>query len=130
MSEAQKQAEAFDVMDESEIQTHNGMAYEAVPAWDGKKIGIGTITAGEVLQWIEDKDGPRRKEAGLLLVARSLVKKDKTRMCPTKESQEAMVETLKGKDSKTINSVIERIVIINGIVKTPEQAKNVSGAES
>ena len=119
---------ASDVMTLDEILDAQGVEYDSVPAW-GKHVGIGSITAGEVLEWIEEKDGPRKREAGLLLLARSLVGPDLTRVCKTKDDENRMVESLKGKDSRTCNKIVERIIKLNGIMGSAgEEAKNASGA--
>lgn len=138
MSEQEQQLAAVNGasgMDFNEIMAANAVKYELVPVWSPTGVGIMTITAGEVLEWLDDREGPRKREAGLLLVARSLARKASMdappeRVCPTKEMQEQMVQALKDKDSHTVNRLIERIVVINGIVTTAEQAKNVSGGES
>jgi hypothetical protein len=119
------------VMGFDDVVAANGVQYEEMAAWGGK-VGLMSVMAGEVLDWLEKKDDPTKaKEAGLLLVARSLVGPDKKRLSeydPAKEQQ--LVDQLKLKDSRTVNMIVERIMIMNGIKTTPVQAKNDSAASS
>lgn len=130
MQETVQQPRLAGAMSLQEILDAQGVEYDMVPAWGGRSIAIMSITAGEVLEWIESKDDPeKRKAAGLLLIARSLVGEDGQRLCQTPEDEQRMVESLKGKDSRTCNRIVERIVKLNGIMQSAEQEKNGSGSE-
>lgn len=48
--------------------------YKRIPGFaSGKTIVIGSITAGDFVEWQESNDGPAKKNAGLKLIIRSLV---------------------------------------------------------
>lgn len=118
------------VMSLDEILDAQGVEYREVAAWGGRKIGIMSITAGEVLEWIDEREGPNKRESGLRLIARSLVGPDRTRICKSKVDEERMIESLKGKDSRTCNAITLEIIDLNGIAAKPADVKNDSGATS
>jgi hypothetical protein len=113
------------IMGFEDILAATNVQYVEVDAW-GKKTGLMSITAGEVLEWLEQKELPgQRKEAGLLLLARSFVTAEKSRLCDTPEKEQMMVGSLKLKDSKTVNTLTNRVLVLNGIIEeTVAQAKN------
>lgn len=48
--------------------------YKRIPGFAaGKTIVIGSITAGDFVEWQESNEGPAKKNAGLKLIIRSLV---------------------------------------------------------
>lgn len=48
--------------------------YAVIPGFkDGEKIRIGSVTAGEIIEWQEANEGEAKKTAGLRLICRSLV---------------------------------------------------------
>lgn len=115
------------VMTMEQVLEAEGVEYARVPGWKDKEgqsqdVAIMSITAGEVLEWIESKDDPERsREAGLRLIARSLVGPDGQRLCTNREGEDTMVRSLRNKDSRTCNRIVEAILTLNGIsVKGPE----------
>lgn len=102
----------------------SGIEFKEVKAW-GKTYGLLSITAGEVLEWLEDKANPdRSKEAALRLLARSFVDDDRKRLCSTPEQEERLVVVLRDKDSKTVNVLVNEVLILNGITtQTAETVK-------
>ena len=114
----------------NDILEAQGIEYETLEAWGGK-VAIVSVTAGEVLEWIEEKDDPvRKREAGLRLIARSLVGSDGQRLCAKPDDETRVVNSLKSKDSRTCNAIVERIVKLNGITVPSEQVGNDSPAAS
>jgi len=113
------------VMGFDDVLAATGVQYAEADAW-GKKVALMSITAGEVLEWLEQREqAGKRKEAGLLLLARSFVTTEKARLCDTPEKEQKMVEALKLKDSKTVNMLTNRVLVLNGVVEeTVAQAKN------
>lgn len=128
---AEPAAAAAQVMTFDEIVSANSVHFETAKAWGGE-VGLMSVMAGEVLDWLEHKDDPARaKNAGLLMLARSMVGPDMQRLTqndPEKEQQ--LVAKLRLKDSKTVNELVERVLILNGIKTTAVQAKNDSAASS
>lgn len=117
--------EFADVMTFDEIEAAQGIQYATVPAWGGKKLAVASISAGEILEWLDKREDPKEgKAAGLNMIARSLIGKDKKRLCPDDASMEKMVAILRDKDSKTINAVVSAIAGLNGINDGVAATKN------
>lgn len=124
MSDDQTQQQSPEVMSFDEIEQAEGVEYDSVPAWGGH-IGLMSITAGEAIEFFDAQSEPAKRDAGLLLIARSLVGRDRKRLCQGKEQEERMVTALRGKDSGTCNRIVERILKLNRIdVKSQEAVKN------
>jgi hypothetical protein len=105
----------------SEILDADDIQYEVVdvPEWGGK-IRIGSLSAGEVLEFIELNDGPAKNTAGIRLLNRSLVDKAGKRIGEDKSLGE-----LKKKDHRVVNRIIGQILKLNGMdKKAAEEAKN------
>jgi len=103
------------VMSFDEVLEVNGVECAQEMAW-GRSVGLMSITAGEVLEWLEQKGSPEKAgDAALLMLARSMVSDDKTRLAGTPEREQQMVAALKLKDSRTVNRLVERIMLLNGI---------------
>lgn len=125
------------VMGFDDVMAASAVEYEEVPVW-GRKVAVMSITAGEVLEWVQAKesnDVEARKAAGLLLLARSMctAKVDggppPTRLCDTPEKELAMVEAFKKKDSKNVNALVTRVLRVNGIVDDEPAGKKAATAE-
>lgn len=103
----------------------NDIQFRQVQAW-GKSYGLLSTTAGEVLEWLEDKQQPgKAKDASLRLLARSFVDSSHRRLCDDREKEERMVESLRLKDSKTVNKLLNVVIELNGIATdTAAVAKN------
>jgi len=125
------------VMGFEDVMAASAVEYEEVSVW-GRKVAVMSITAGEVLEWVQAKEGPdleARKTAGLLLLARSLCTErtagspPPTRLCDTPEKEQQMVEAFKLKDSKNVNALVSRVLRINGIVDDEPAGKKAATAE-
>lgn len=126
------------IMGFDDVLKANDVQYDEITVW-GRKVAIMSITAGEVLDWVQAKesgDAEAKKGAGLLLLARSMVtgKDNPKRLCDSPDKEQQMVEAFKLKDSKNVNKLVTRVLKMNGIVdddetKTPAatatDAKNV-----
>ena len=121
MSAAAKDYGTFDDV----MSSPSGIEFREVQAW-GKTYGLLSITAGEVLQWLTDKEDPAKaKDSSLLFLARSFVDGDRKRICDTEDKETRMVEKLRGQDSRTVNMLLSVVVKLNGVVEeTAAAAKN------
>lgn len=120
-----------------EILQANDVQYEEVKVWGGKVVPLMSITAGEVLDWVQAKESgdlEAKKGAGLLLVARSMVTQrveggpPPVRLCDTPDKEQRMVEAFKSKDSKNVNLLVARVLKMNGIVDDDETGKKAETA--
>lgn len=93
-----------------------------IPEWKGS-IRLGSLSAGQVLEFIELNEGPAKKNAGFRLINDSLVDADGKRI-----GDEKKLAALRTKDSNVINRIVSEILKLNGMhKKTAEEEKNESG---
>ena len=113
---AEKKVLSFD-----EFLQVDDVRYEDVEV-DGRTLRLGSLSAGDLLEWAEANDGPAKRNAGLRLIVRSIVDGDGKRTGTDKH-----LELLKKKDAKTCNDLVARILKLNGLnAKQQEEAKNAS----
>lgn len=92
------------------------------PEWGGK-VRLGSLSAGEMMTFIETSEGPERQTSGLRLIVRSLVDADGNRI-----GSDKYLESFKKKDAKVINRLVKAILELNGMdVKAQAAEKNDSG---
>lgn len=61
-------------MDELEASGASIVEYAVIDGFKaGEKIRIGSVTAGDIIEWSEANDGEAKKTAGLRLITKSLV---------------------------------------------------------
>lgn len=61
-------------MDEIEASGANAVEYATIDGFKpGEKIRIGSVTAGDIIEWSEANEGEAKKTAGLRLLTKSLV---------------------------------------------------------
>jgi hypothetical protein len=106
--------------------------YRTFKAWGGKPARIGSLTAGQMITFLENNDDQTKKRRnGMMLIALSLVDKTGKRLVDANnaESVNKTIESLKTKDSNANGKVVERILTLNGLnaKDAKEIAKNVSG---
>jgi hypothetical protein len=114
------------------ILSEDDADYVVVKAWGGKNVRLGSLTAGQMIAFLENNDKPeQRRRNGLLLITQSLVdKKGKRLVDPNDlEAVKVAIEKLKGRSAKVNGDIVERILLLNGMGKKDanETAKNVSG---
>lgn len=118
-----------------DIMSVDGFEYKTIRAWGGRPARIGSLTAGQMITFLENNDiASQKRRNGLMLIALSLVKQDGTRLVnpEDKEAIEGAMNRLKSKDSKGNGQVVEKILELNGMNKKDAKslAKNVSGEAS
>lgn len=114
-----------------DIMSVDGTDYVTVRGWGGRPVKFGSLTAGQMITFLENNDNPANKRRnGLMLITMSLCKKDGTRIVnpDVKEDVDASIEKLKHKDSKTNGELVDAILELNGMNKKDAAAiaKNVS----
>ena len=86
---------------------------------DGK-LRIGSLTADDMMEWLEANEGPAKKTAALRLIMKSLVDKDGNRI-----GTDSGLVNLAKRNTKTINLILNEILKLNDLGKfAQEQAKN------
>lgn len=95
----------------------------------GQKVWIGSLTAGDMLEWSEagDEDKEVKRMAGLRLVSKSLVSVEaetgkpgptSVRYANTPES----LEILKKKNQRDMQNLVKEILDLNGLTPRKEDA--------
>jgi hypothetical protein len=115
--------EKDDLLSAEDILGTDDIEYVKVPAWGGKSLQLQSLTAGDMIEFVQTNEGPARHTAGVRLIIKSAVDKDKKRMF-----KDSDLELLKRKNSKITNVIVDAILKLNGLdKKSQEAAKNVSG---
>lgn len=119
--------ESFD-----DVLSTSDTEYRTVKAWGGKMARVGSLTAGQMISFLENNDDVTKKRInGMMLIAQSLVDKTGKRLVNStdKAALDAAIESLKGKDAGSNGRVVTAILELNGLNKkdAKEIAKNVSG---
>lgn len=115
-----------DYMSLDEMLDVDDIAYAdvVVPQWakNGKsgKVRIGSLTADDMMDWLEANDGPAKRTAGLRLIAKSLVDKDGKRV-----GGDTAVVKLASRNTQAINLLVTAVLELNGLKKDAgKDAKN------
>lgn len=115
--------EKDDLLSAEDILGTDDIEYVKVPAWGGKSLQLQSLTAGDMIEFVQTNEGPARHTAGVRLIIKSAVDKDKKRIF-----KDSDLELLKRKNSKITNVVVDAILKLNGLdKKSQEAAKNASG---
>jgi hypothetical protein len=124
-TEAEKVLVEDDFLSVDEMLSSADVEYASVPAWnksDGTpgNVRIGSLTAGDMIDFVQANEGPAKATAGIRLIIKSLVDKNGVRVGDIKQ-----MDAFKKKNSKITNSVVEAILKLNGLdKKVQETAKN------
>jgi len=95
--------------------------FHSVKLWGGI-VRIGSLEAGDMLDFIESNEGPAKRTAGLRLIIRSLVDDRGVRIGTDKH-----LEGFKKKNAQDINTLVGEILKLNGM---DEAARKVLGNAS
>lgn len=106
--------------------------FKTIKAWGGRPARIGSLTAGQMLVFLENNDDPAKKRTnGALLIAQSLVDKKGKRLVNPDDAEalQKAIESLKKKDANVNGTVTEAILVLNGLGKKDAKAiaKNALG---
>ena len=91
--------------------------YAEVEGWNGL-IRIGSLTAGDMIEWSEANEGEAKRTAGLRLIVKSLVNSEGKRIGTDKH-----IPLLRAKSHKVTESVVKAILKLNGFVVKDETTK-------
>jgi len=88
----------------------------------GQKIRIGSVTAGDILEWQEANEGEAKKTAGLRLITKSLVgpEPNNTRYADSPK----FIEKFKQLRHKEAERIVREILKLNGMNVKEKDAKN------
>jgi hypothetical protein len=87
---------------------------------EGKKIRIGSVTAGDMIEWSDANETEAKRTAGLRLICKSLVNKAGVRISSDKDI--AKFRTMR---HNVTERIVKEILKLNGMnIKADEKAKN------
>lgn len=100
---------------------NTAIEYATIPGLqEGTVIRIGSVDAGDVIDWQEANEGEAKKTAGLRLIIKSLVDEKGERI-----GKPGHLELLRKIPVKQTERVVKAIVTLNGMdVKETDKAKN------
>jgi len=106
----------FETMDE--MLAAPDVEYAVIEGWNGQ-IRIGSLTAGDMIEWSEANEGEAKRTAGLRLIVKSIVNSQGTRI-----GTEKHIATLRTKSHKVTEKIVREILKLNGMnVKVGEEPK-------
>ena len=105
-----------------EIAAVNDVEYATIPGFRaGQTLRIGSLTAGDLIEWSEANDGEAKRTAGLRLITKSLVNSKNERYA----SDPKNIQVFRARSHKVTEKVVEAILDLNGMTpKRDAAAKN------
>lgn len=105
-----------------EIEASNDVEYATIDGFKpGQKFRIGSLSAGDLIEWSEANKGEAKRNAGLRLITKSLVgpAPDNKRYADDPKN----IAVLRRKSHKVTERIVKEILKLNGMVikddKTP-----------
>lgn len=87
---------------------------------EGKKIRIGSVSAGDMIEWSESNEGEAKRTAGLRLITKSLVNAQGVRI-----SSDRDIIKLRSMRHNVTERIVKEILKLNGMtVKADKDSKN------
>jgi hypothetical protein len=89
----------------------------------GRKVRIGSVTAGDIIAWAEANEGEAKRTAGLRLITKSLVGPAPSNIRYADDPKN--VQKFKGMRHKETERIVREILKLNGMtVRAQDAAKN------
>lgn len=83
--------------------------FTTVNGWSGK-VRIGSLTAGDMIEWTEANEGEAKRTAGLRLIVKSLVNSKGERI-----GKDNHIPLLRTKSHKVTEDIVKAILKLNGM---------------
>lgn len=121
-SSTDSELQIYGSMDEIDASGAKDVEYAVIDGFKpGQKFRIGSVTAGDMIEWQEANEGEAKKTAGLRLICRSLVDKDGNRYA----NDDKNIQKFRNYRHKETERIVREILKLNGInVKADTAAKN------
>lgn len=114
----------------AEIDQQDDVEYKEIPGWkENEVLIIGSLTAGDMIEWSEANEGEAKRTAGLRLIGKSLCgpAPDYRRYAFSEDPKvfERNVEILRRRSHKKTEEMVKDIIKLNGMrVRDQEERKN------
>lgn len=112
------------LMSMDDIMNADDVKYKVIDAFGGK-VRIGSLNAGDMIEFIESNEGPAKKTAGVRLIIKSLVDKDGVRIGTEKHLQ-GMLK----RNAEAVNRVVGEILELNGMGEAAKKLKGNASSEA
>jgi len=113
-----------DFLSAEDILGTDDIEYVQVKAWRDRPLMLQSLSAGDMIEFVQSNEGPAKHTAGVRLIIKSVVH-PQTKQRMFKDSD---LEALKKKNSKITNTIVDAILKLNGLdKKAQDAAKNGSG---
>lgn len=98
--------------------------YAEIPGFvSGKTLRIGSLTAGDLIEWSEANEGEAKRTAGLRLICKSLVGPEPGNIRFANDDKN--IKVFRAKRHKATEEIVKAILKLNGMnVKDDTKAKN------
>lgn len=100
----------------AEMLDAKDIEYAEVEAFGGL-VRLGSLEAGQMIEFQEANEGPAKRTAGLRMIIQSLVDEDGNRIGDMKT-----LEQWKRRSQRTCNRIVEAVLKLNGIGETAKKA--------
>jgi hypothetical protein len=98
----------------SEIDAANDVEYKVIPGFkDGQSLRIGSLSAGDLIEWSEANQSEAKKTAGLRLITKSLVGPEPENIRYADDPK--YIAVFRRKTHKRTEAVVDEILKLNGL---------------
>ena len=104
------------ILSVEEMMAAEDIQYAEVEAFGGI-VRIGSIDAGQMIEFVESNEGPGKRTAGLRLIIKSLVDGEGSRI-----GKDEHLQLWMRRSQKTCNRIVEEILKLNGLDKDAAKA--------
>jgi hypothetical protein len=101
------------VLSIEEMLAADDVQFAVVKAWNGN-VRIGSLSASDMIEFVESNEGPAKRTAGLRLIIKSLVKH---------------LEAFGKKNAQVTNRIVAEILKLNGLDEAAKKALGNASSE-
>ena len=111
-------------MDEILASGATAVEYALVEGWEpGKKVRLGSVTAGDMIEWSESNEGEAKRTAGLRLLTKSLVGPEPENVRYADDVKN--IPKFRAMRHKETERIVKEILKLNGMnVEKKDKGKN------
>lgn len=97
------------ILSVDEMMAAEDIQYAEVEAFGGT-VRIGSIDAGQMIEFVESNEGPSKRTAGLRMIIKSLVDAEGVRI-----GKDEHLQLWMKRSQKTCNAIVQKILELNGL---------------